>query len=80
MVDYGCVASGKDEKRRAFDEQEVNFSGFSMNFYRYYFMYFALSVVTGFQRDNGCGAAGSGEGVLIRRVKGCVKNFEIVFL
>ena len=43
-------------------------------------MYFALSVVTGFQRDKGCGAAGSGEGVLIRRVKGCVKNIEIVFL
>ena len=76
MVDYGCVASGK----RAFDEQEVNFSGFSMNFYLYYFMYFALSVVRGFQRDNGCGAAGNGEGVLIRRVKGYVKNFEIVFL
>ena len=50
------------------------------NFWLYYFMYFALSVVTGFQRDSGCGAAGSGEGVLIRRVKGCVKNIEIVFL
>ena len=48
-------------QRRAFDEQEVTFSGFSMNFWLYYFMYFALSVVTGFQRDNGCGAAGSGE-------------------
>ena len=40
-------------QRRAFDEQEVNFSGFSMNFYLYYFMYFALSVVTDFQRANG---------------------------
>ena len=67
-------------QRRAFDEQEVNFSGFSMNFYLYYFVYFALSVVTGFQHDNGCGAAGSGEGVLIRRVKDCVKNIEIEFL
>ena len=44
-------------------------------------MYLALSVVTGFQCDNGFGAAGDGGGerVLIRRVKGCVTNIEIVF-
>ena len=45
-------------------------------------MYLALSVVTGFQCDNGFGAAGDGDGerVLIRRVKGCVTNIEIVFM
>ena len=49
-------------------------------------MYFALNVGTGFQCENGCaareaggGGRGEGGGLLIRRVKGCVKNIEIVF-
>ena len=41
-------------------------------------MYFALSVATGLKRVCGKGSGGRGEGgggVLIRRVKGCVKKY-----